>query len=88
MPAILTILGLLLAALVLCLGIAVIRTLTLPQKQTYYELSQDSQRVDAYAEKLSKMVQMETISDRADPAIEKFFADHGIPMIRYDEEET
>ena len=23
-----------------------------------------------------------------DPAIEKFFADHGIPMIRYDEEET
>ena len=76
MKILLIILGLLLAALLLCLGVAVIRTLTLPQKQTHYELSEDTHRVDAYAEKLSKMVQVETISDRADPAIEKFLAFH------------
>ena len=76
MKIVLIILGLLLAALLLCLGVAVIRTLTLPLKQTHYELSEDTDRVDSYANKLSKMVQVETISDRADPSIEKFLAFH------------
>ena len=67
MKTVLIILGLLLAALLLCLGVAVIRTLILPLKQTHYELSEDTDRVDSYADKLSKMVQVETISDRADP---------------------
>ena len=76
MKTVLIILGLLLAALLLCLGVAVIRTLILPLKQTHYELSEDTDRVDSYANKLSKMVQVETISDRADPSIEKFLAFH------------
>ncbi|MBQ4566481.1 MAG: M20/M25/M40 family metallo-hydrolase [Oscillospiraceae bacterium] len=58
--------------LLLLLLIALVRTLMLPKKQTSYSLSTDRQRVELYAEKLSKMVQVETISSRADPEIEKF----------------
>lgn len=65
-------LGLLLA----CLAAAVIRTLLLKRKKTHYALSSDTARMDAYAEKLSRMVRIETISDRADPAVEKFRAFH------------
>lgn len=71
-----TVLLLLLGALLICLLIAVIRTLLLPKKQTSYSLSDDKERVDTYAEKLSRMVQIETISDRNDPAIEKFLVFH------------
>ena len=61
-----------LGVLVLLLAVAALRTLMIPCKVTDYQLSKDTARVDAYAEKLSKMVQKETISSRADPAIEKF----------------
>ncbi len=74
-----TVLYVLLAALAVVLALvlaAVIRTLLMPRKTTEYRLSDDTARVDAYAEKLSKMVQVETISDRADPAVEKFRAFH------------
>ena len=66
----------LLGILVLCLLVAVVRTLLLPRKKTEYILSNDTARIAAYAEKLSKMVQMETISDRADSDISKFRAFH------------
>lgn len=62
----------LVGALLLCLLIALVRTLLLPKKKTSYALSDDTQRIDLYAEKLSKMVQMETVSSRADPEVEKF----------------
>ena len=71
-----TVLLLLLGALLICLLVAVIRTLLLPKKQTSYSLSEDKERVDTYAEKLSRMVQIETISDRNDPDIEKFLIFH------------
>ena len=61
---------------VLLVAVAAVRTLTIPQKVTEYKLSDDTARVDAYAEKLSAMVQVETISDRADPEVEKFRAFH------------
>ena len=66
--ALLAILGLLL----ILVAVAAVRTLLLPTKVTEYHLSDDTARVDAYAEKLSKMVRKETISDRADPEVEKF----------------
>ena len=73
---ILTLLAIDLAVLLVCLSIAVIRTLLLPKKKTSFQLSDDTARIDAYAEKLSRMVQMETISDRADTSIDKFLAFH------------
>lgn len=66
----------LLSILLVCLLIAVIRTLLLPKKQTSFSLSSEKERIDLYSEKLSRMVQVETISDRNDPAIEKFLAFH------------
>lgn len=62
----------LLGILVLLVAVAALRTLMIPGKVTDYRMSNDKDRVDEYAEKLSKMVQKETISDRADPEIEKF----------------
>ena len=76
MRTVLILLAILVAILLVCLAIAVIRTLALPLKKTHYELSNDTERVDAYAEKLARMVRVETISDRADPTIEKFLAFH------------
>ena len=65
-----------LGVVVLLVAAAAVRTLTIPQKVTEYKHSDDTARVDAYAEKLSAMVQVETISDRADPEVEKFRAFH------------
>ena len=76
MGAVITILLLLLGVLLVCLLVAVIHTLTLPKKQTSFSLSEDTARIDVYSEKLSRMVQIETISDRNDPAIEKFLVFH------------
>ncbi len=64
------------AALAAVLAAAVIRTLAMPRRVTEYKLSEDAARMDAYADKLSQMVQVETISDRADPQIEKFRSFH------------
>lgn len=76
MGPVVTIILLLLGALLVCLLIAVIRTLVLPKKQTSFALSEDTERIDTYSEKLSRMVQIETISNRNDPEIEKFLAFH------------
>ncbi len=76
MKYLLILLAFLIVILFLCLAIAVVRALMLPRKKTYYQLSEDQERIDLYSDKLSRMVQMETISDRADPAIEKFLAFH------------
>ena len=76
MGPVVTIILLLLGALLACLLIAVIRALALPKKQTSYALSEDTDRIDTYSDKLSRMVQIETISDRNDPEIEKFLAFH------------
>ena len=76
MGPVVTILLLLLGALLVCLSAAVIRTLALPKKQTSFALSEDTGRIDTYSEKLSRMVQVETISDRNNPEIEKFLAFH------------
>ena len=76
MGAVITILLLLLGALLVCLLIAVIRTLALPKKQTSFSLSEDTARIDNYSEKLSRMVQIETISARNDSDIEKFLTFH------------
>ena len=59
-----------LGVVVLLVAVAAVRTLTLPQKVTEFKLSDDTARVDAYAEKLSAMVRVETITDRADPEVE------------------
>ena len=66
----------LIAALAIALLIAILRTVLMPRKQTHYVPSADETRNREYAEKLSRMVQVETISDRADPAVEKFRAFH------------
>ena len=57
---------------------AVVRTLMVKQKRTEYVLSTEQERVDAYAQKLSVMVQKETISDRNDPSVEKFLEFHDL----------
>lgn len=66
----------LLVVLIVCLLIALIRTLLLPKKKTHYELSNDEKRIDEYAKKLSKMVQVETVSSRSAPQVEKFLGFH------------
>ena len=76
MGVVVTILLLLIGALLVCLLVAVIRALALPKKQTSFFLSEDKERINTYSEKLSRMVQVETISDRNDPSIEKFLAFH------------
>lgn len=64
--------------LLILLVIAVLRTLSLKKKETYYELSTDEDRCLKYAEKLSKMIQCETVSHREDPEIEKFLGFHQV----------
>lgn len=61
-------------ALVVCLLAAIIRTLLLPRKHTTYVPSGDTERMGTYAKKLSRMVQVETISVRGDDTIDKFVA--------------
>ena len=68
----------LISLLVLLLSIAALRTLKLETKQTSYEPSEDTERIDTYSQKLSKMVQVETISHRDNPEVEKFRAFHAL----------
>ena len=72
------ILYLLLGTAALLALIAVIRTLAMPRKQTHYAPSTDEGRISEYAGKLSRMVQMETVSDRSKAEVEKFRAFHGL----------
>ena len=68
----------LLAALIAALLVAGIRTLMMPRKQTNYVPSTDEKRIGEYAEKLSRMVQVETISDRSKAEVEKFRGLHSL----------
>ncbi len=68
----------LLAALVIALAAAVIRTLRSPRKVSDYEPAPDPARAEAYARKLSAMVRCETVSHRDKPEPEKFRAFHGV----------
>jgi carboxypeptidase PM20D1 len=76
MDILLWIVAALLGIIVLLLLIAVGRTLLTPKKRTHFELSQDTERIDTYAHKLAKMVQLETISVRGDTDISKFLEFH------------
>ncbi len=58
--------------------VAVARALLMPKKATHYELSDDQARIHQYADKLSQMVQVETISHRGQEEAEKFRAFHGL----------
>ena len=64
--------------IVLLLLVAVIRTLCLKKKSTYFSLSEDTERISEYSEKLSRMVQVETVSHRDDPEVEKFRGFHKV----------
>lgn len=74
--ALFVLLGAVGALLLLCLLIALLRTVLLPRKQTAFHLSDNQSRMELYGQKLSRMVQVETISTRKDPEIEKFRAFH------------
>ena len=62
--------------LIAVLLIAVIRTACLKTKTTFFSLSEDEERIREYSEKLSKMIQVETVSHRGDPEVEKFRGFH------------
>ena len=66
------ILCLLLAFVCFILAVVVIRTLCVKTKTTSFEMSRDSLRIDNYSEKLSQMVQCETISSRDNHNEKKF----------------
>lgn len=74
----LKIIGIILVVILVLLLIALVRTLMLPKKETSYEGSKDLERIDAYAKKLQKMVQFETVSERGKPDPEKFREFHKI----------
>ena len=69
---VLKIIGCLLGVILLLLLIAIVRTLTLETKTTYYQYSNDKKRSKEYGEKLSKMIQVETVSHRGNPEVKKF----------------
>lgn len=66
----------LIGVLLLLVLIAVIRTLISPKKVSAWEPMHDSVREQAYAEKLSKMVQYETVSKKGEIQREKFLGFH------------
>ena len=68
----LKLIGILLLVLVVLFLICYIRTKLLPTKETYYEESHDQKRINLYAKKLQKMVQVETVSKRDEPNPNKF----------------
>lgn len=69
---VLKILGIFIAVLLILLVVAVFRTLLLEPKTTSYEYSKDKKRSMEYGKKLSKMIQVETVSHRDDPEVKKF----------------
>lgn len=68
----------LLLVVVCLLLVAVIRTLMLEKKETFYEGSKEVERIDEYSKKLQKMIQFETVSERGKPNPEKFREFHKI----------
>jgi len=67
-----------LLVIVLLLFIALIRTLLIGNKKTFYQYSTDQEKIDLYSEKLSKLIQYETISYRDKPDVEKFRGFHKV----------
>ena len=57
-----TALLILLGALLVCLGIAFIRTVRMPSKKAEYQAPQAGERANAYGEKLARMVRVNTVS--------------------------
>ena len=74
MKIILVILG----VIAILLLIAVIRTLMIGTKTTSYTPSNDQKRIDEYSQKLSKMIQFETVSHREYAEPEKFREFHKV----------
>jgi len=70
-------LGILLALLILA-AVMVLRTLAVKEKEAVYTPSDDRERIDAYAAKLARMVQYETVSYRGKPDPEKFRGFHKV----------
>ena len=66
------------AVLLILFLIGLFRTLAFGKKETRFELSTDRERIDDYSEKLSKMVQFETVSHRGQPEPEKFREFHKV----------
>lgn len=64
--------------LLLCMLAALIHTWFLPKKKTAFAFSKDQERTNQYAETLSRMVSMETVSHRGAPSAEKFLAFHAL----------
>lgn len=67
-----------LGALVLLVLAAVVRTLLTPKKVSAWEPKRDPAREAAYAEKLSRMVQYETVSHKGQIQREKFLGFHAL----------
>ena len=66
------------AILVFLLLVAVIRTALMKTKKADYVPNPDPKRTDEYVQKLSEMVQYETISKRGEENIEKFLGFHKV----------
>ena len=73
---ILTILGILLAVILVLLGIAVVRTLLTPGKVSAYKAPEADDRALAYAEKLAAMIRVDTTSYDSVVDYERFAAFH------------
>ncbi len=67
-----------LGAVLALLLIALIRTLLMPKKVSDYRPNPDEKRTDEYAQKLSRMIRYETVSNPEDPQIEKFLGFHKV----------
>lgn len=78
MKIFLIIIGILFAILLVLLAIAVIRTLLLKKKSTYFSYSTDLPRSQDYGGKLAKMIQYETVSHRDQPEPDKFRGFHAV----------
>ena len=76
MKLLLSCLLILLGLLLVCVLIAVVRTLLSPQKKSGYVPAPDPERAERYAKTLSRMVAYETVSNPADPQLEKFRGFH------------
>lgn len=68
----------LLAILACLLIIAIIRTLFVGSKENFYEYSKDKSRVDEYANRLSRLIQYETVSVYNEPNPEKYRGFHSL----------
>jgi len=78
----------LLAALLVALTAAVVRTFRTTRRWSDYVPDPDPARADAYARKLSAMVRYETVSHRDDPELEKYRGFHALleklfPTVHY-----